>query len=99
MDIAQEKAKIRKEIRKRRRELSPKALSGIDRSLPEFISAIGDDELRSKLKKAKRIALYRAFDGEVPVDGLAQFFMDKGSTLDAICQALDCQPGDILEYR
>ena len=21
------------------------------------------------------------------------------STLDAICQALDCQPGDILEYR
>ena len=77
MDIAQEKAKIRKEIRKRRRELSPKALSGIDRSLPEFISAIGDDELRSKLKKAKRIALYRAFDGEVPVDGLAQSLMDK----------------------
>ena len=23
----------------------------------------------------------------------------KLSTLDAICQALDCQPGDILEYR
>lgn len=21
------------------------------------------------------------------------------STLDAICQALDCQPGDLLEYR
>jgi len=21
------------------------------------------------------------------------------STLDAICSALDCQPGDILEYR
>ena len=21
------------------------------------------------------------------------------STLDALCQALDCQPGDILEYR
>ena len=21
------------------------------------------------------------------------------STLDAICQSLDCQPGDILEYR
>ena len=21
------------------------------------------------------------------------------STLDAICQALECQPGDILEYR
>jgi putative transcriptional regulator len=23
----------------------------------------------------------------------------KLSTLDSICQALDCQPGDILEYR
>ena len=23
----------------------------------------------------------------------------KLSTLDAICKALDCQPGDILEYR
>ncbi len=23
----------------------------------------------------------------------------KFSTLDAICKALDCQPGDILEYR
>lgn len=23
----------------------------------------------------------------------------KISTLDAICKALDCQPGDILEYR
>ena len=23
----------------------------------------------------------------------------KLSTLDAICRALDCQPGDILEYR
>ncbi|MBO5811897.1 MAG: helix-turn-helix domain-containing protein [Bacteroidaceae bacterium] len=22
-----------------------------------------------------------------------------GSLLDAICKALDCQPGDILEYR
>ena len=23
----------------------------------------------------------------------------RSSTLDAICKALDCQPGDILEYR
>lgn len=23
----------------------------------------------------------------------------KFSTLDAICKALDCQPGDVLEYR
>lgn len=78
MNIDEEKAKIRKEIRRRRRELSSKVLSEIDRSIPDFISAIDDDELKSKLKKAKRIALYRAFDGEVPVDSLAEFFMAKG---------------------
>ena len=80
MNIKEEKKKIRKEIRRRRRELSSKTLSAIDDSLPEFISAIGDKELLKTLKNAKRIALYRAFDGEVPVDGLAKFFMDKGIT-------------------
>lgn len=80
MNIEEEKKKIRKEIRRRRRELSSKTLSAIDDSLPEFISAIGDKELLKTLKNAKRIALYRAFDGEVPVDGLAKFFMDKGIT-------------------
>lgn len=80
MNIEEEKKKIRKEIRRRRRELSSKTLSAIDNSLPEFISAIGDKELLKTLKNAKRIALYRAFDGEVPVDGLAKFFMDKGIT-------------------
>ena len=80
MNIEEEKKKIRKEIRRRRREFSSKTLSAIDNSLPEFISAIGDKELLKTLKNAKRIALYRAFDGEVPVDGLAKFFMDKGIT-------------------
>ena len=39
-----------------------------------------DDELIKKLKSAKRIALYRSFKGEVPVDGLAKSFMEKGIT-------------------
>lgn len=78
MNIEEEKKKIRKEIKRRRRELSSKTLSAIDNSLPEFISAIGDKDLIKTLKNAKRIALYRAFDGEVPVDCLARFFMDKG---------------------
>lgn len=78
MNIEEEKKKIRKEIKRRRRELSSKSLSAIDKSLPEFISAIGDKDLIKTLKNAKRIALYRAFDGEVPVDSLARFFMDKG---------------------
>ena len=78
MNIEEEKKKIRKEIKRRRRELSSKTLSAIDKSLPEFISAIGDKDLIKTLKNAKSIALYRAFDGEVPVDCLARFFMDKG---------------------
>ena len=59
MNIQEEKARIRKEIRRRRKLLSSKVLSEIDRSLPEFIAAIDDPELKSRLKKAKRIALYR----------------------------------------
>lgn len=80
MNTAEEKARIRSEIRRRRKLLSSKVLSGIDKTLPDFISAIDDPELKSKLKKAKRIALYRAYNGEVPVDGLAKYFMDKGIT-------------------
>ena len=78
MNIAEEKAKIRKEIRRRRSLLSSETLSEINKTLPDFISAIDDPELRSKLKKAKRIALYRSYKGEVPVDGLAESFMAKG---------------------
>ena len=78
MNIEEEKTKIRKEIKRRRSELSSKILSEINEALPEFIGAIDDEELRSVLKKAKRIALYRSINGEVPADGLAGYFMGKG---------------------
>ena len=78
MNIEEEKTKIRNEIKRRRSELSRNILSEIDAALPEFIDAIDDEELRSKLKKAKRIALYRSIKGEVPADGLAGYLMDKG---------------------
>jgi len=80
MNIADEKARIRTEIRRRRKLLSSKVLTKIDKTLPDFIAAIDDPELKSKLKKAKRVALYRAYNGEVPADGLAGYFMDKGVT-------------------
>ena len=78
MNIEEEKSRIRKEIKRRRQELPSQKLSEIDDMLPEFIAAIDDAELKSKLKKAKRIALYRSLNGEVPVDSLAKYFMDKG---------------------
>lgn len=78
MNVSEEKARIRKEIKRRRSLLSSSVLFDIEKSLPEFISAIDDSELKKELKNAKRIALYRAFNGEVPVDGLAEFFMSQG---------------------
>lgn len=78
MNIEDEKAKIRKEVKRRRLELSSKILSEIEATLPEFIGAIEDDELQSELGKAERVALYRSINGEVPVDGLARSLMAKG---------------------
>ena len=78
MNIDEEKAKIRKEMLRRRSGISSSALSEIDKSLPDFILSIEDEELQDKLHNAKRIALYRAFKGEVPVDGLAKYFMSRG---------------------
>ncbi len=78
MDVKEEKARIRKEIKRRRSLLSSSVLSDIEKTLPEFVSAIDDSELKKELKIAKRIALYRSVNGEVPVDGLAEFFMSQG---------------------
>lgn len=80
MNTDEQKAKIRKEIRRRREGLSSKVLSKIDKTLPGFIFSIEDDELQSKLNNARRIALYRAFKGEVPVDHLADELMARGIT-------------------
>ena len=78
MDAFEKKAAIRKEIIKRRTAIPSKVLSEIDKSLPVFLCGIEDAELRKELRNAKRIALYRSFMGEVPVDGLAKYFMAKG---------------------
>ena len=78
MNIDEEKAKIRTEIKRRRMDISSKFLSVIEKELPDFIFSIDDSELKSELKKAKRVALYRSVKGEVPVDGLAEEFMAKG---------------------
>lgn len=78
MDINEEKSRIRKEIKKRRAELSSAVLAEIENLLPDFILGIEDEELTSVLEKAKRIALYRSVRGEVPVDKLAEALMASG---------------------
>ena len=54
MNVNEEKARIRKEIRRRREQLSSSVLSDIEKSLPDFISAIDDSELKKELKNANR---------------------------------------------
>ena len=78
MNIGEEKSKIRKEVIRRRRLLPASVIKGINESLPDFIFSIEDDELKNKLKNAKRIALYRSINGEVPVDALAEEFIRRG---------------------
>ena len=45
--LRQQEDALQKEIRRRKKMLSSKVLSEIDRTLPEFIAAIDDPELRS----------------------------------------------------
>ena len=48
MNVNEEKARIRKDIRRRRELLSSSVLSDIEKTLPEFISAIDDSELKKE---------------------------------------------------
>ncbi len=105
MDIAEEKAKIRKEIRRKRSFLSSGVLADIDKELPDFIFSIEDEELQSKISGAKRIALYWAVNGEVPTDGLAKAFMAKGITCcyprikDGAMEFCDCRSLSAEEFE
>lgn len=78
MDISEEKKVIRAEIRRRRLQLDDEFLSELEIEIPEYIFSLEDDEFKSRLKSAKRIALYRAAGGEVPLDELAKALMKKG---------------------
>lgn len=78
MDIKEAKKAVRAEIRRRRLELDEEFLNEVDKTLADDVFSIDDDEFRSRLKSAKRIALYRATGGELPCDGLAKAFMKKG---------------------
>jgi len=78
VNISEEKIKIRKEIKRRRAELSAEVVDRIDMLLPDFIFDIDDEELQQRLGNARRIALYRSFGGEVPVERLSESLIKKG---------------------
>lgn len=78
MGVSEEKKAVRNEIRRRRSELDDEFLKTVEKELPDDVFGLDDDEFRSRLKSAKRIALYRPTGGEVPCDGLAEVLMKKG---------------------
>jgi 5-formyltetrahydrofolate cyclo-ligase len=78
MGVSEEKKAIRSDIRRRRLQLDEEFLAEVEKSLPEQILSLDDDDFKNRFKEAKRIALYRAKDGEVPCDRLAEAFMKKG---------------------
>ena len=78
MGIKEEKALIRQEIRARRSALTDTMLLKIGRDIPEMVFSVDDEDFASRLSKAKVVALYRASQGELPVDDLAKAFIKKG---------------------
>lgn len=94
MDVNEEKAAIRKEIQRLRAAIPAGILSEIDKLLPDYIAGLDDRELQSRIRKAGRIALYRAFKGEVPVERLAEYFMELGIT----CCFPRIENGDMIFY-
>lgn len=78
MSISEEKKAFRAEIRRRLKQLDDEFLKTVEKELPEDIFALDDELFRTRLKTAKRVALYRSAGGEVPCDGLAGALMKKG---------------------
>ena len=87
------KSQIRDSIRLQRRMLTQEQIADYDRILAEQFLSTDDRELRSIISSAETIALYKAVNGELPCDGIADFFMKNGRTV--------CYPrvkGDEMEF-
>ena len=78
MNISEEKRLIRDEIRSRRRAIPEAMLLKIGKDLPDMVLSLDDPDFTSRLERAKTVALYRAADGELPVDDLARALIKKG---------------------
>jgi 5-formyltetrahydrofolate cyclo-ligase len=50
----------------------------IGKDLPDMVLSLDDPDFTSRLERAKTVALYRAADGELPVDDLARALIKKG---------------------
>ena len=93
MNEALRKTQIREAVRGKRRLLSPGTVkrSG-DELTVQFLNS-KDTQLRSLISSAECVALYKAVNGELPCDGIADFYLSHGRTV--------CYPkvkGDMIEF-
>lgn len=93
MNEAAKKSQIRDAIRTRRNMLEPEMVKYYGDVLTEQFVDTEDKDLRKLISAAQCIAVYSAVNGELPCDGIADFFLANGRTV--------CYPrvkGDIMEF-
>ena len=75
------KALIRDAVRTRRAMLEPELVKYYGEVLSEQFLESDDEELVRDIKACNCIAVYSSVRGEIPCDGIAKYFMDKGATV------------------
>ncbi len=93
MNDSIKKVQIRNAIRGMRTLLSPEQIKEADRLLAEQFIEVADKDLRKMIASAECIALYKAVNGELPCDGIADFFLQNNRTI--------CYPrvkGDTMDF-
>lgn len=87
------KTQIRASIREQRQLLSPEQIEEADKTLAEQFITVGDKDLKKIVSSASCIALYKAVNGELPCDRIAEFFLENNRTI--------CYPrvkGDTMDF-
>ncbi|MBO4637660.1 MAG: 5-formyltetrahydrofolate cyclo-ligase [Clostridiales bacterium] len=93
MNEALRKTQIREAVRGKRRFLSPGTVSASGKALTEQFLSVTDKDLKALISSCECVALYKAVNGELPCDGIADFFLSHGRTV--------CYPkvkGDMIEF-
>lgn len=93
MNEAAKKSQIRDAIRTRRSMLDPEQVKKYDELLAEQLIETEDKDLLKIISSAECIAVYSAVNGELPCDGIADFFLQNGRTV--------CYPrvkGDTMDF-
>lgn len=93
MNDSLKRTQIRDAIRSRRSMLTKEQCESYDKVLSSQFVSVSDKSLRSIISSAECVALYKAVKGELPCDGIAEFFLENKRTI--------CYPkvkGDDMEF-